>query len=175
MNRNAAGFTLMELVVVMILIGVLGALTVGRFFDSRESEAAAYANRLRAQLRYGQKLAIAQQRPVYVQFAGTRAALCYDAGCAIPVPAPGGGNSSTAATSAACGSASWYCEASPSSVSVTYNAAKPAFWFDANGQPFDAADPMGATSSNYAAINVTVSAGSFSTPVQVEPATGYVY
>lgn len=76
------GFTMVELIVVMVLIGILGAIGLSRFFDRSAFDASASAEQSLAMLRYAQKLAIAQSRPVFVRFDGTNMHLCFTAACA---------------------------------------------------------------------------------------------
>lgn len=61
-----AGFTLVELVVTMILLGILAAVAIPRFFDRATYDARAFLDETRAALRYAQKAAIAQRRTVCV-------------------------------------------------------------------------------------------------------------
>lgn len=179
--RSHRGFSLVELVMVMVLVGIIATIAVGRFSDGKESDAALYANRIATMMRYGQKLAIAQQRPVYVSFSTdlvtgeARAVLCYTVNCSSQVPAPGGMNSGTSRTTSKCVSSSWYCEAQPSGITVSYNATSPIFWFSPSGMPFDYRNPVTATTSTYSQINFSSSYGSVSYPVLVEPVTGYVH
>ena len=57
---------MVELIIVLVVIGILSALTFGRFFVRGDYDAAGFAAQARATLRYGQQLAIAQNRPIYV-------------------------------------------------------------------------------------------------------------
>jgi len=144
------GFTMVELIVVMVLIGVLGAIGLSRFFDRRAFDASAAAEQSLAMLRYAQKLAIAQRRDVFVRFDGTNMRLCYAAACAPNdlVLMPGGGTG-----------------VSPS----PYTGAVNLLYFDGLGRPFNA--------GNRAALpNLTFkAAGSTGAPdIYVAAETGYV-
>jgi MSHA pilin protein MshC len=57
-HRNS-GFTLIELVTTLVLIGVLAAVAAPRFADNRAFDQRGYADELAAGLRYAQRLAIA--------------------------------------------------------------------------------------------------------------------
>jgi MSHA pilin protein MshC len=117
------GFTMVELIVVLVLIGIIGSMAAGRFMERSTFDTAAWTEQLRSTLRHAQKVAIAQNQPVYVHLTSSRVAVCLDsdAACAADdrrVRAPGGANSGSAPTRAACGSDNWMCEAPPEGVTM---------------------------------------------------------
>lgn len=181
---TAGGFTLVELVTVLVLMGIISAIGVERFFDSRVSDGSAYTSQVKSMIRYAQKVAVAQHRPVYVEIGAGSVGLCYQAACAASnvVRAPGGANSGGSATKAACvlGGAyvsQWLCEGAPSSVTLTRAGTLPAvFFFDAIGRPYVNGDTV-PTSSFYksTAPTLTVSTGAASNLITIEPETGYVH
>lgn len=168
------GFTMVELIVVMILIGILAAIGAARFFNSTPYDAAGFAEQGRAMLRYAQKLAIAQNRPVYVQGAMDGVALCFDAATPCPaasqVPAPSGENSGSAATRKYCGSGRlWYCEGWPAGVTMMpVSGTLAPFFFDGLGKP-------GVTGATFNGLTVSISGGGVSNQISVAQETGYVY
>jgi len=50
----AQGFTMVELVTVMVVIGILGAIGASRFFDNNTFAGRAYADQAKSVVRYAQ-------------------------------------------------------------------------------------------------------------------------
>ncbi|MES2150472.1 MAG: prepilin-type N-terminal cleavage/methylation domain-containing protein [Pseudomonadota bacterium] len=177
------GFTLVELIVIMVMIGVIGAVAAPRFFARQGFDARAFADQCAAMLRYAQKIAVAQNRPVWVRLNGASVALCFDGACASKVNAPGGSNSGNAATITACASSTWFCEAIPGTVSYSASGLGSSFYFDALGRPFAAADTQPTLVSTFPAktygvattTRIVITGDSSSYNVIVEPETGYVH
>jgi MSHA pilin protein MshC len=57
--RRRGGYTVVELVLVIVILAVLGALAGPRFFDNAAFDERAYADELASSLRYAQKVAVA--------------------------------------------------------------------------------------------------------------------
>lgn len=182
-GRSAAGFTMVELITVIVLIGILGAIGASRFFDNTVFESRAYADQAKSLIRYAQKLAIAQNREVFVRANGNSFAVCTQPACAAAdiIVAPGGGNSGSRGTRTNClvngaYSAPWMCEGRPANVAIASNPVLVAggfFYFDALGRPYNAVDQVG-NPSTFAQTVLTFTSGANSFRITIWPETGYV-
>lgn len=169
------GFTLVELIAVIVIVGILGSFAATRFMGRASFDSIAFADQSAALLRYGQKVAIAQNRNVYARVQANGIALCYDSGCSAGnrVLAPGGTNSASVATMAACANdSSWACEAPAAQVTITPLAQ---FYFDALGKPFLATDVPPTAVSLFATRAITVKADTSVRTITIEMETGYVH
>jgi MSHA pilin protein MshC len=187
--RAPLGFTMVELIVVILLIGILGAVGVTRFMDRKDTDADAFADTARSMLRYGQKVAIAQNRPVFVRLTQVdpdtgdpkkqdSIALCFDKDCTLRVPSPSGTNSGTALTQYNCDNDdSWYCEAPAQGLSYTVAPAMIAFFFDEQGRPFPRDANTAAAISAFEPADIVISGSDDgrTRKITVERDTGYVH
>lgn len=148
MMDSERGFTMMELVAVMIIMGIL-AVSAASFFDRKEFDAAGFANEVRAQLAYGQKVAVAARRTVTATIAGNTVNLtmCTDFACTgtVTVASPQGESSFT--------------RTAPSNVTIGPDTT---LVFNAQGAP-----SIG--------VAVAVSGGGTNRTITVEAGTGYVH
>jgi len=86
------GFTLVELIVIMVLIGVLAAVAIPRMFDATAFRSRGFYDEVVNAARYGQKLAVASGCDVELRIVGGGYALFQrDGGCIagnfnLPVP-----------------------------------------------------------------------------------------
>lgn len=143
-----AGFTLVELVVMITIIGIIATIAVPRFFEQRTFDTRRFADLTTSMLRYGQKIAIAQHTNVFVVMTASSVSLCYDAGCAGTVKDPANGNNAFVGTAP---------------TGVTLSPAPTTFSFDAQGIP-----------SFAARLNISVT-GDSTRNIFVERETGYVH
>lgn len=72
------GFTIIELVIVMIVIGILAVFASSKFADRADFQARGFQDETRSLLRYAQKSAIAQRRNVCVALNAAGVALTID-------------------------------------------------------------------------------------------------
>jgi len=88
------GFTLIELIMVIVLVGVLAVFAAPRLFNATDFYARGFHDETLAFLRYAQKAAIAQRRTVCVSFTINSATLKVDndssAGCEASLAGPRG-------------------------------------------------------------------------------------
>lgn len=143
--QRAGGFTLLELIVIMVILGVLSAVAMGKL-NQPQVDAAWFPDQVRAVVRLAQKQAIAQRTRILVVVSASQVSLCY----------------ATTATSFTCGAAlsdltsgSAVIVNAPSGIALS--ATVTPFAFNGLGQPSSA---------------VTLSVGS--RVVQVAAETGYV-
>lgn len=153
------GFTLIELVMVIVMLGVLAVFAAPRIFNSNDFNARGFHDETLSLLRYAQKTAIAQRRTVCVAFTTTTVILTIAA---------------TAATSSCAGNPLVGPRGeSPASITakpgVTYSPTPTNFNFDGLGQPIKA-DGTGAPQTTQTIISINNAADVF-----VEAVTGYVH
>lgn len=146
-----AGFTLIELIITMVLIGILAVNVLPGMFDQTAFFARGFKDETLALLRYAQKSAIAQHRTVCVAFTSTTASLTIAAAadstsCNINLSSITGAGSATITAKSG----------------VKYATTPSGFNFDALGR------------SN-AAQNIQIQVVSTSSPIIIETDTGYIH
>lgn len=162
------GFTLVELVMVLVILGVLAVFALPRMLDSSGTAARGLHDRTLSYLRFAQKTAIAQRRTVCVAFTNTTVSLriantdgTYN--CASPNGVVLNGADGNALASVSDAS---YVAATVNGISCL--AIPAAFSFDGLGQPVNG---IGVALGAAQCIQV----GSAANAITVEAATGYVH
>lgn len=157
---QSRGFTLTELVVVIVLIGILGVVIFPRFANKTDFDRAGYKDQLTSAMKFGRKIAVASRRYVCVTISGNRLSLALDPlspdnltsiNCTVNLNLPGSSSSSTAA---------------PDNVTLA-NGGTVSFRFDPSGQ---AVSSPGVTTNP----SISVASSSGTQTINVE-SSGYVH
>lgn len=152
MNRGSSrGFTMVELILVMVIAGIMAAVAIPRFVGRNSFDTRGFTDQLASTVRFAQKLAISQRRDVFVHLTATDATLCYVVTVPCPVadlaPGPGGEKP--------------YTVTAPNGLAIAPVAA---LRFDASGRTPDIAAPLDIQVNGAGAYHVWV-----------ERETGYVH
>jgi MSHA pilin protein MshC len=154
MCSKADGFSLVELVTILVIVGVLSVVALPRMFDRSVFEARGFFDDALASVRYAQKFAIATGCDVQVQFTATgysvtRRAACSSGGFSVSVrhPTRAGGLAGTA----------------PSGVSVV---PATSLYFDKIGRPRSSGGSLLGSVSRVSVGGITL---------DVEPQTGFAH
>ena len=157
---RASGFTLVELVVTLIVVGILAVAVLPRFASLNVFEAVGAADQLRALINHARKTAVAQRRMTYLDFSTTppqlcqlgAASACSVASCAAAVPLPAS-----------------YRQAK---TTVTFSGSLGSkLCFDALGSPYDTSGLLTAQKT----VTVLDQTGATAKTITVEMETGYVH
>lgn len=155
---RTAGFTLVELVTILVVAAILAAVAAPRFFSRQAFEERGFYDQVLATLRYAQRVAIAERREVCVVLTASTVSLSLN-------PSTTSGAACSAAVNDP-GSSTPYAIAVPAGLTLVLAPAG-SFRFNGLGQPVDNA---GAPLGNQA-ITLT---GSDTRTLTVWGQTGYV-
>jgi MSHA pilin protein MshC len=165
-RRHQAGFTLIELIMVIVMLGVLAVVAAPRMFNTADFNARGFHDEALSLLRYAQKSAIAQRRTVCVAFTDTTVSLTM-APAAPTAGAPTPGCSASPVTLVGPASATAAVTAKPGVKFESVPTNPTNFNFDGLGQPITSAGVLMATQ--------TIQVANSAKAIQVEAATGYVH
>jgi MSHA pilin protein MshC len=163
-GMKARGFTLIELILVIMITGILAVAVAPRFFDRKVFESRGFHDETLAALRYAQKQAVAQRRTVCVAFTADTVTLTIvqNAG------------SSDCITAAAVQNLTGPTGISPFQIAaksgVTFTATPANFSFNGLGQP----QPFNATGLPRLTAPKVISVVDVATSIIIEPETGHV-
>jgi MSHA pilin protein MshC len=150
------GFTLVELVMVIVLLGVLAVYAAPRLLNTSDFTARGFHDQSMAYLRYAQKTAIAQRRTVCVTLSSNAISL--------RIAMTEATNTCSSDLAGPAGEAGLNARAG-----VTFSGALTNFNFDGLGQPMSASSGVAMTAAQVLqVVNVSQS-------ITIEAATGYVY
>ena len=148
-QSRTCGFTMVELVTAIVIIGILATVVMPRFMGRDTFASRGFYDEAQSVVRYAQKTAIAWRRPVYVCITATTVSAGTVSGCGTLVAHPVTGNPLTTTA--------------PSGVTLT----TASFSFDGGGRP-----------SPNAQTTITFNSGIAGDPARqivVEAETGYVH
>jgi MSHA pilin protein MshC len=161
----ARGFTLVELVVTLTIVGIVAATAYPRFANQQGFQSRAFFEQVQEGIKFAQKAAIAQRKLVFVTITATTVQACYTAAC------PGGTAVIDPTTQGALALSAQ--DARGVAFSAVTLAPATTFAFDGLGRPRSAG---GALLAGVTTINVNSTAGGdINRAIYIEPQTGYVH
>ncbi|NBW49793.1 MAG: prepilin-type N-terminal cleavage/methylation domain-containing protein [Betaproteobacteria bacterium] len=163
-RSGQAGFTLVELVMVIVLLGILSVYAAPRILNSGDFYARGFHDQSMAYLRYAQKTAIAQRRAVCVTLS--------DSAISLRIANAAGSNTCTATSPTGPLGTDLAGPAGEGGLSarsgVAFSSTPISFNFDALGQPVDGSTGALAATQILQVVNVNRS-------ITIEAVTGYVH
>ena len=165
MVRRACGFTLMEVIVVIVILSIVALMAVPMFGSAADIQLKAAANMIAADLEYAKSMAISRQQPFSINFNSTDESysVCDSGGAVIRHPIDPGDLTIT-----------FPSDSRLSQVVIVSADFDPgsdeAITFDYLGSPYSGST----TATPLISGSVTLKAGDITMTVSVEPITGYI-
>jgi MSHA pilin protein MshC len=151
---RSRGFTLVELVVVLVLMGIIGALAGSRLMTSKGFASRGFFDEAQAVIRYAQKTAIAWRRTIFVCVSAEEVSAISNSDCSTPTYVPHPVNPANPLRT----------QAAPNGVSLSVLS----FSFDGMGRP-------NAVATTTITLTSTVAGDLPTRTINVAAETGYVY
>ena len=166
-RRHSKGFTLVELIVTMVVLGIISAVAIPRFADQQGFQSRAFYEQVQEAIKFAQKAAVAQRKSVYVTTTATTLQACYVAAC--------GGAGSYAVIDPTTKATLSLVAQDQRGVAFSAVTISPAttFVFDSLGRPRSAANVL-LTATTTISVNSTAT-GDINRSIIIEPETGYVH
>ena len=174
---NRRGFTLVEILVVVVILGIASAIVLPQIGSRDDLNAATAARAVMADLIYAQNLAIAKQKSYYVRFYGQCYSVC-DSNALVPIdhplkPALNGGKYIV----------TFGDQATPTPAGVTPGlervslkgsnfAGQTVMGFDEMGQPFSFDTTTSTATTMSSAGTIEIQSGNTTLTISVQPFTG---
>jgi MSHA pilin protein MshC len=164
---NKKGFTLIELVMVLVLIGIIAIFVAPKLGDVTGTKAGSFADKLRADIRYAQNLAMTQNRRARVYFNGTGTAP--GAGYVVVTDGVLGNCSAFSAASDPAGSGNFTVTLNTGNYTgITVSSTTNCLEYDSLGRPYDCIANLAACSAASAGPIVTINPGGLTVTVTAQ-------
>lgn len=85
-----AGFTLLELITIIVIVGILALVAVPRLGNRDSFDSRGFYDKAAAIVRFAQNTAVAWRRPVFVCVSATQVTASAATGCGTPLTKPNG-------------------------------------------------------------------------------------
>lgn len=157
-NRRSGGFTVVELMLVILIVGILGTVGVSRFFGKQAFDELAFFDESLAAARYAHKLALATRCDVLVDFDGSGFSIEQWSVCS-----PASHSGPTTAVRHPSSKSGGFVSTAPAGITVS----AATFYYDGFGRP------RNVTSGALITSVTTISVGSRA--MEIEPETGFTH
>jgi len=155
-TRTNEGFTLIELIMVIVLIGIIAFFAAPRLGTIPSTNAGAFADKLRADVRYVQDVAMTKNRRTRVYFNGTGIAPAAGYTAVQDSSVPGNCSTFTVVTDPASFGNLTVTLNAGSFTGITIAPTMTCLEYDTLGQPYNCGGSLGSCSSTAAGMSIVV-------------------